>query len=129
MSAHEPQKRGNLATNILRVVSTLAINTLRRLLILVHYAFACWQQQRLRRAWRRLGQLVHSALEEGEVNPMLTEPVKDALQQARKLKALKDRQYEAISAIREKIRQSRAAEAPAPAPEPAGEEPSEKATE
>lgn len=128
MSAHEPQKTGSPAANVLRFVSTLAANTLRRLLILGHYMVACWQQQRLRRAWRRLGQLVHSTLEEGEVNPMLTEPVKDALQQVRKLKALKDRQYEAISEIRVRIRQSRTPEPPAPSPEPAGgEQPEERA--
>ncbi len=122
MSAQYAEKGRHMAANILRFTKTLAANTVRRLIILVHYTVACWQQQRLRRAWRRLGQLVHTALEEGEVNPMLTEPVKDAVQQARKLKGLKDRQYEAISALREKIRQSRVPESPAPAEEPAGGE-------
>ena len=117
MSARIAEKGGNFISATLSFFIRFAANTLRRLLIVGRYTWICWQQQRLRRAWRKLGQRVHLALEEGEVNPMLTEPVKDAVQKARKLKALKDRQYEAIAALREKIRGVKAPEPVAPSPE------------
>jgi hypothetical protein len=47
---------------------------------------------------------VLNAQEQGEVNPMLTETVKDALVKAKTVKAGKDRQYQAIEGLREKIR-------------------------
>jgi hypothetical protein len=121
MSARFAEKGGNFISAILRFFIRFAANTMRGLIIVGRYTWICWQQKRLRRAWRRLGQLVHSALDEGEVNPMLTEPVKDAVLKARNLKALKDRQYEAIAALREKMRGIKAPEAVAPSPE----EPSE----
>jgi hypothetical protein len=77
---------------------------MRRGLILGRYALICGQQQRLRRAQRRLGGAVLQALEQGEVNPMLTDAVKDALEKAKAIKAKKDQQYQAIEGIREKIR-------------------------
>jgi len=80
------------------------LNTLRRALILGRYTLICGQQQRLRRAQRRLGGAVLQALEQGEVNPMLTEAVKDALEKAKAVKAGKDKHYRAIEGIREKIR-------------------------
>jgi hypothetical protein len=79
-------------------------NTFRRVLILGRYALICGRQQRLRRAQRRLGGAVLQALEQGEVNPMLTEAVKDALEKAKVIKAGKDKHYQAIDALREKIR-------------------------
>ena len=119
MSARYAEKGGNIATAVLRFLTSFTMNTLRRLIILGRYTLICWKQQRLRRGWRRLGQRVHAALEQGEVNPMLTEPVKDAVQKVRKVKALKDRQYEAIAALRAKIRGVKAPEPAAPAEEPA----------
>lgn len=104
MSARYGEKTGSLAAAAVRFISTFTLNTLRRSAILGRYTLVCWQQQRLRKAWRRLGERVHLALEEGEVNPMLTEPVKDAVEKAKKLKAFKDRQYAAIQVLREKIR-------------------------
>jgi hypothetical protein len=80
------------------------LNILRRALILGRYTLICWQQQRLRRAQRRLGNAVLNALAQGEVNPMLTEPVKDALEKAKTVKAGKEKHYQAIEGIREKIR-------------------------
>ncbi len=122
MSARYAEKTGSLVAAIFRFIFTFTLNTLRRSAILGRYALACWQQQRLRRAWRRLGQRVHLALEEGEVNPMLTETVKDAVENAKKLKAVKDRQYAAIQALKDKIRQAKAPERPAPPLETPGEE-------
>lgn len=114
------EKVGGFVAAVGRYLLNFAINAMRRLLILGRYFLICWQQQRLRRAWRRLGQRVHESVEAGEVNPMLTEPVKDAVQKARHLKASKDRQYEAVAGIREKIRGGRAAKPAAPPEEPPG---------
>jgi hypothetical protein len=122
MSARYAEKTGSLVAAVFRFIYAFTLNTLRRLVVLGRYSLVCWQQQRLRKAWRRLGQRVHLALEGGEVNPMLTEPVKDAVEKARKLKAVKDRQYVAIQALRDKIRLSRTPESAAPPPEAAGEE-------
>src|SRR5574340_1618400 len=86
------------------------VNTMGRALILSRYTLICARQQRLRRALRRLGDRVLQALEQGEVNPMLTEEVKDALEKAKAIKAGKDRHYQAIGALREKIRAACACE-------------------
>jgi hypothetical protein len=119
MSARFAEQGGNVLKAVLRFLATFTLNSLRRLIILGRYTLICWQQQRLRRAWRRLGQRVYTVLEEGEVNPMLTEPVKDAVKQARSLKAVKDRHYQAILALREKMRAARAPDVSAPAEEAA----------
>ena len=87
-----------------------ALNTMRRVLILGRYTLICARQQRLRCALRGLGGAVLQALEQGEVNPMLTENVKDALEKAKAVKAGKDKHYQAIDALREKIRTACACE-------------------
>ncbi len=102
-------------------IKIFAGNTLRRALILGRYTLICAKQQRLRRAQRRLGGAVLQALEQGEVNPMLTEEVKDALAKAQAIKAGKDSHYQAIGGLREKIRSACACKSPAQA----GEQPPE----
>ena len=42
---------------------TLALNTLRRGLILSRYTLACWQKQKVNKAMRRLGEQFFHALE------------------------------------------------------------------
>ncbi|MDI6854760.1 MAG: hypothetical protein QME75_14290 [Deltaproteobacteria bacterium] len=120
MSAISPGKVGGFVAAVGRFLINFLTNMVRRLLIFGHYILICWQQQRLRRAWRQLGQRLHLSLEEGEVNPMLTEPVKDAVDKARQLKAGKDRQYQAIAEIREKMRAGHVAKPAAPPPEASG---------
>ena len=107
---------GQTFSSILRFLKIFTLNLWRRLLMLSHYTIICFHQQRLRCAWRVLGRRVHEALESGEVNPMLAGEVKDSLAKAQNLKAAKDRHYQAIAALREKIRASRAEE-PSPPPE------------
>jgi len=107
---------GQTFSSILRFLKIFTLNLWRRLLMLGHYTVICFHQQRLRCAWRVLGRRVHEALESGEVNPMLAGEVKDSLAKAQNLKAAKDRHYQAIAALREKIRASRAEE-PSPPPE------------
>jgi hypothetical protein len=85
---------------------TFAVNTGRRAKILVRYTLACWQQQKLRKAMRQLGFLTFAALEQGEANPLMAPEVSDAVQQAKDLKERKERNYQAIAALRERIRTS-----------------------
>lgn len=100
-----------------RYTAVFALNTLRRGMILGRYTLICWQQQKLRRAMRRLGEQFFAALERGEVNPLVVDEVGAALSRAKDLKEVKERHYRAIAAIRERIRTSCAGETPAPPPE------------
>ena len=94
----------------------LTLNTLRRGLILGRYTLICWQAQRLRRARRVLGTQVLKALEAGEINPMLADGVKDALKKTKDLEEVKEKQYQAIAALREKIRTACSCEFPSEGP-------------
>ena len=83
---------------------TLSFNMVRRGLILVRYTLACWQKQKVNKAMRRLGEEFFQALEQGETNPLVLSAVSDAVKKAKDLKEVKDRNYQAMAAIREKIR-------------------------
>jgi len=85
---------------------TFAVNTGRRVRILGRYTLACWQQQKLRKAMRQLGFLTFAALEQGEANPLMAPEVSDAVKKAKELKERKERNYQAIAALRERIRTS-----------------------
>jgi hypothetical protein len=116
MASEPANQGGQFLASTLRFLKIFTLNTWRRLVIVGHYAIICLHQQRLCRAWRVLGKHIHQAVEEGEVNPMLTESVQEKLARAQVVKGTKERHYQAIAALREKIRASRAKEAP-PAPE------------
>ena len=103
---------------------TLTLNLLRRGLILGRYTLACWQKQKVNKAMRRLGEQFFQALEQGETNPLVVSAVSDAVKKAKDLKEVKDKNYQAVAAIREKIR---AAWTQAPPPPPAPAEPTEAA--
>lgn len=107
MTAEITGKAKEISSNTLSLLKRWSINALRRVIILFRYVAVYLHHRRLNRGWRRLGKEVHLALERGEINPMLAEPVRDAVLQVRDLKAAKDRQLEAIAAIRAKIRESR----------------------
>lgn len=109
----------------LRWLRIFTLNLWRRLSILGRYTIICFHQQRLRRAWRLLGRQLHQTVAAGEVNPMLTEEVQDRLARAEVIKETKDRHYQAIAALRQKIRDSRRSEAlpPEEAGSAAGETP------
>jgi hypothetical protein len=83
---------------------TLALNTLRRGLILGRYTLACWQKQKVNKAMRRLGEQFFRALERGETNPLVVSEVSDAVKKAKDLNEIKDKNYQAMAATREKIR-------------------------
>jgi hypothetical protein len=76
---------------------------------------------------RRLGEQFFQALELGETNPLVVSAVSDAVQKTKDLKEVKDRNYQAMAAIREKIRAAwtQAPPPPAPEPPPAPAEPTE----
>ena len=118
MNADAKDKAAGAVKTAWGYTRVLALNTLRRIVILGRYTLICWHQQRLRRAQRRLGGAVLQSLAQGEVNPMLTEGVKDALEKAKAVKGGKEKHYQAIDALREKIRTVRACEAPAGAEKP-----------
>jgi len=68
---------------------------------------------------RRLGDQFFQALERGETNPLVVSEVSDAVKKAKDVKEVKDKNYQAIAAIRERMRGAWAKEPlPAPAPEP-----------
>jgi hypothetical protein len=98
---------------------TLALNTLRRGLILGRYTLACWQKQKVNKAMRRLGEQFFQALEQGETNPLVVSAVSDAVKKAKDLKEVQDRNYQAVAATREKIRAAWAKEPPPAPAEPA----------
>jgi hypothetical protein len=85
---------------------TFAVNSARRAKILGRYSLACWQQQKINRALGKLGAQTFQALEQGEGNPLTAPAVNAAVQKAKALKELKDKNYQAIAAIRERIRTS-----------------------
>ena len=98
---------------------TLALNTMRRGLILGRYTLACWQKQKVNKAMRRLGDQFFQALERGETNPLVVSEVSDAVKKAKDVKEVKNKNYQAIVAIRDRMRGAWAKEPPpAPAPEP-----------
>ena len=110
---------------------TLSLNMMRRGLILGRYTLACWQKQKVNKAMRRLGEQFFQALEQGETNPLVVSAVSDAVKKAKDLKEVKDKNYQAVAAIREKMRAAWAKEPPPapPAPEtpPPAAEPTEAA--
>jgi hypothetical protein len=106
---------------------TLVLNTLRRGLILGRYTLACWQQQRLNRAMRHLGAQFFQALEQGETNPLVVSEVSDAVRKAKDLKEAKDKNYQAVAAIREKMRAAWRREPLAPPAPETPPEPTEEA--
>jgi hypothetical protein len=116
MTSEPANQGGQFLSTVLRFLRIFTLNSWRRLVIVGHYTVICLHQQRLRRAWCVLGKQIHQAVEGGEVNPMLTEEVKDKLTRAQVIKETKERHSQAIAALREKIRSSRAGEEP-PAPE------------
>ncbi len=85
---------------------TFTVNMARRGKILGRYSLACWQQYRLKKALQNLGDKTFQALERGEVNPLVSSEVSEAVQKAKEQKECKEKNYQAIEAIRERIRTS-----------------------
>ena len=85
---------------------TFTVNTGRRLKILGRYALACQQQANIKKATQELGEKTLQALARGEAN-LLTDPeVNAALQKIQELEEVKEKNYQEIAAIRERISSS-----------------------
>jgi hypothetical protein len=85
---------------------TFTVNTGRRAKILGRHTLAWWQQRKIDRALQKLGGHTFQALEQGESDPLAKSEVKEAAEKARELQALKEKNYQAMEAIRERIRTS-----------------------
>jgi urease accessory protein UreF len=85
---------------------TCAVNTGRRAKIMGRYTLACWQQQKLRQALHHLGAQTFQALERGESNPLVASEVSEAVRKAKDSKERKEQNYQAIAALKERIRSS-----------------------
>ncbi|MCL4502572.1 MAG: hypothetical protein M1438_12100, partial [Deltaproteobacteria bacterium] len=82
------------------------VNTGRRTQILGKYGQACWQQAKIKKAERELGEKAFQALERGETNPLTAPEVNEAVQQVKNLKEKKEKTYQDIAAIQERISSS-----------------------
>ncbi len=106
--ASEGAGRGrSLVATVLNSLKIFLVNSWRRLLMLSRCAIIGVYHLRLRRAWRKLGKRVHLSVAGGEVNPMLAGEVKDSLAKAQALQGQKSRHFQAVAALREKIRAGR----------------------
>jgi hypothetical protein len=121
MTDQPPAKAGKILGAVWRFCYIGSLNLLRRGLIWGRYTLLCWQQKKLRRALRQLGGRVFAALERGEMNPLVDPDVSALLSRAKDIKEAKDRQHQAIAAIKERMRQ--AWRPPAPPRPPDSEKP------
>jgi hypothetical protein len=126
MSADLKDKAAGSLKKILSGTWSFSVNTARRADILRRHGLAYCQQRKIDRALSKVGHHTFEALEQGESNPLTAPEVNEALEKAKKLKENKDRNYQAMEAIRERIRASRVA-APPPPPEAPPAEPAEAA--
>ncbi|MDD3581840.1 MAG: hypothetical protein PHW74_12570 [Desulfobacca sp.] len=93
---------------ILRIIclylKNILVNSWRRLLMLVKYILLCWLQQKIRRAYRRLGEAIFNYLEQGLPEPLVQADVKAQLNNLANLKADKLIRRQSIRQLRDKIR-------------------------
>jgi hypothetical protein len=129
MSAELKEKAVAGLKTTCRGIWTLTANTARRAKILGRYGLAYRQQRKINRALARLGTQTFQALEQGEGNPMTAPEVNEAVQKAKELREIKEKHYQAIEAIRERIRTSRVKEPPPPPTPPPPEAPPVEAKE
>jgi len=106
MSADYKDMAASAAKKTWCTLWTFTVNMGRRTKILGRYGLACWQQQKIKCALGRLGEKTFQALEQGEANPLTAPEVNEAVQKVKTLKEVKDKNYQAIAAIRERIRTS-----------------------
>lgn len=85
---------------------TFTVNTGRRLKILVRKGLGYRQQRKINRAMAILGAQTFRALEQGESNPLMAPEVNAAVQKAKELKEIKEKNDQTIAVIRESIRTS-----------------------
>ena len=106
MSADIKDMTASTAKKTCCTLWTFTVNMARRTQILGRYTLACWQQQKIKCAERHLGAKTFQALEQGEANPLTAPEVNEAVQKVKEAKEKKDKTYQAIAALRERIRTS-----------------------
>jgi hypothetical protein len=99
----EAGKSGNLLVTVTKYAKILFLNTGRRFLLWGRGLLLWCQGRKFKKVCQGLGAQVFTSLEEGEVNPLLTEAVKDSLDKARAVKAVRDRHLEAQAALRQRM--------------------------
>jgi hypothetical protein len=85
---------------------TFTVNAGRRIKIIGRKSLGYWQQRKIDKALTMLGDKTFQALEQGESNPLVAPAVNAAVQKAKELKYVKEKNEMAIQAIRERIRSS-----------------------
>jgi len=85
---------------------TFTVNTGRRLKILGRKGLGYLQQRKIDKAMAKLGVQTFQALEQGESNPLMAPEVNAAVQKAKELKEVKEKNCLAIQVIRERIHAS-----------------------
>jgi hypothetical protein len=85
---------------------TFMVNSARRAQILGRKGLGYWHQRNINKAMAMLGDKTFQALEQGESNPLTAPEVNAAIQKAKDLKYVKEKNYLAIQAIRERIQSS-----------------------
>ncbi|OPX21014.1 MAG: hypothetical protein BZ151_00820 [Desulfobacca sp. 4484_104] len=85
-------------------LKNILVNSWRRLLMLIKYILLCWLQQKIRRAYRRLGEAIFNHLELGRPEPLVQADVKAQLNNLTNLKADKLIRRQGIRQLRNKIR-------------------------
>ncbi len=101
-----PEKKESVAKKAWCTTWDFVVNSARRTQILGKYGQACWQQAKIKKAEQALGEKSFQALERGEANPLAAPEVNDAVQQVKELKERKEKTYQDIADIKERISSS-----------------------
>jgi hypothetical protein len=99
----EAGKSGNLLVTVTKYAKIIFFNMGRRFLVWGRGILIWCQGRKFKKVCQGLGAQVFTSLEEGEVNPLLTDTVKDFLDKARAVKAVRDRHLEAQAALRQRM--------------------------
>jgi chromosome segregation ATPase len=100
------EKKESLAKKAWCSTWDFVVNSARRTQILGKYSQACWQQSKIKKAERELGEKSFQALERGETNPLTAPEVNEAVQQVKELREQKEKTYQDIAEIKERISSS-----------------------
>ena len=99
---------GEIAGKSIRLIrlylKNLSRNSWRRLIILGKQVGICWQNRRLAKQFRQLGESVYAKITAGDVNPLLQDEVKDQLTSLQSLEDNIASRKGAIEQIRQEIK-------------------------
>jgi transcriptional/translational regulatory protein YebC/TACO1 len=86
---------------------TFTVNNARRAKIMGRKGLGFWQQRKIDKVLAQVGAHTFQAVEQGDANPLNKPEVDAAIQKAKDLKYVKEKNELAIQAIRERIKSSR----------------------